>query len=225
MTNRELVSRISNQLRMISKDDYISDRFILSIAKTIAKKFITQKIKRRSIDRDASLYKEIKCIEFESENIFKCKYVEFKSCDKLSKSIKNIKDIDLVFTRYGSSIKELYSIDRMSTIFTESTLYQLRIDSDREGGDIPQDKFYILDGYIYIPQNVKTLSGLVLALDEYELDALCGCEEKCESAWKKQFIAPDSMLEDVIGYTIQNITQTKQISPDEKPDLSNNIKQ
>jgi len=224
MNNDELVSRISNQVRTITKDDYISDRFILAVAQTIATKFITQKIQRRSIDRDASLYREIKCIEFEPENIFKCAHVEFKSCDKLSKSKKNLKDLGLVFTRYGSSIKELYSIDRKSTILTESTLYQLRVNSDREGGENDVNKFYILGDHIYVPQEIVTLSGLVLALDQYELDDMCGCNDNCESAWKKEFIAPDSMLEDIISYSIQNILQTKQIPEDEAPNMNNNSK-
>ena len=224
MNNGELVSRISNQLRLITKDDYINDRFVLSVAQSIATKFITQKIQRHSIDRDMSLYKEVKCIEFEPENVFKCKYVEFKSCNELSKSKKTITELGLVYTRYGSSIKELYSIDRQSTIFTESTLYQLRINSEREGNKVGKEKFYILDGYIYIPKEIRTLSGIVLAIDQYELDEVCGCSEGCESAWDKEFICPDSMLEDVIGYTIQNILQTKQIPEDEKPDLNNNSK-
>lgn len=224
MNNGEFVSRVSNQLRMITKDDYINNRLVLSIGQTIASKFITQKIQRRSIDRDASLYREIKCIEFEPENVFKCKYVEFKSCDKLSRSVKSLKDLDLVYTRYGSSIKELYSIDRKSTIFTESNLYQLRVNSDRSGGDAGKNKFYILDNHIYVPQEIKALSGLVLALDQFELDEMCGCSDECESAWDKEFIAPDSMLEDIIGYTIQNMVQTKQIPEDESPNLSNNSK-
>ena len=56
MKNGKLASRIANQLRMITKDDYINDRFVLSVAQTIALKFITQKTNRRSIDRDMSLY-------------------------------------------------------------------------------------------------------------------------------------------------------------------------
>lgn len=222
MNNGELVSRISNQLRMINKDDYISDRFVLSVAKTIARKLITQKIQRRSIDRDLSLYKEVKCIEFEPIDIYSCKYVEFKSCKKLSKS--KVKITDLIYTRYGSSIKELYSIDR-SVIFTESTLYQLRTDYERQGGQKTKlNKFYLIEDYIYIPDHIEALSGLILNLDHYELDESCGCTENCESAWQKQFVCPDSILEDVIGYTVQNISITKQIPEDESSNLNSNMK-
>lgn len=222
MNNGELVSRISNQLRMITKDDYISNRFVLSAAQTIARKLITQKIQRRSIDRDMSLYKEIQCIEFEPVDTFTCKYVEFRSCDKLSKS--KLKFTDLVFTRYGSSIKELYTIDRKLS-FTESTLYQLRTNSERLGAsDLENNKFYLLDDYIYVPDEIEALSGLILSLDQYELDESCGCNDNCKSAWDYEFVAPDSMLEDIISYTIQNIVMTKQIQPDEKPDLNENSK-
>jgi len=207
---------------MITKDDYVSDRFILSTGKSIAKKFITQKTQQRSLDRDMSLYKEIECIEFETVDSFKCNYVEFKSCAKLSKSVKKFSD--LIYTGYGSSIKELYSIDRISASFTESTLYQLRIDSQREGGDKLTGKFYVLNDHVYIPEEIETLNGLILCLDQYELDEMSECTDLCESAWDKDFIAPDSMLEDVISYTLQNLGMTKQLPEDEKPDLNNNTK-
>lgn len=221
MKNEELVSRISSQLKTVSKDDYISRRFILHTAVSIARKFITQKIQKRSIDRDTSLYREIKCIEFEPIDVFKCKYVEFKSCHKLSRSLKKFSD--LIYTRYGSSIKELYSIDGKNS-FTESTLYQLRVNSERAGSENENSKFYLLDDYIYLPEHIKALSGLVLMTDQYELDELCGCEENCESVWDKDFIAPDSQLEDVISYTIQNLLQTKQIQEDESPNLNGSLK-
>lgn len=225
MNNGEFVSRVSNQLRLITKDDYINDRFILSVGQTIARKFITQKIQRRSIDRDMSLYVEIGCIEFEPVNVFKCKYVEFKSCDKLSKSKKSISELGLIYTRYGSSIKEMYSIDRNSTVFSESTLYQYRVNSERQGSENDVNSFYILDGHIYVPREISALSALVLALDQYEVDNFCcDCDENCKSAWDHEFIAPDSMLEDIISYTVQNLLQTKQIPEDSKPDLSNNSK-
>ena len=222
MNNRELVSRISNQLRMITKDENISDRLVLNTAKSIARKFITQKTQRRSIDRDMSLYKEVKCIEFETIDTFSCKFIEFQSCEKLSRS--KVKFSDLIFTRYGSSVKELYSIDRRNN-FSESTLYQYRNNSERKGGDITeQNKFYILDNYIYVTDEVEALSGLVLVLDQYELEEACGCTENCKSVWDFEFVCPDSVLEDVISYTIQNMMMTKQIQPDENPNLNENSK-
>lgn len=221
MNNREFVSRVSNQLRMTSKDEYISDRLVLSTGQSFSKKLITQKIQRRSIDRDMSLYKNIDCIEFEPVKAAKCEFVEFRLCDKLSKSVKKFSD--LIYTRYGSTIKELYSIDGKVS-FTESTRYQLRLDSQRDSSYKP-NKFYVLNDYIYIPDEIYTLSGLVLMLDQYELEQLSGCSDCCESIWDKEFIVPDGMLEDVIGYTVQQLSVTKQIVPDESSDMNENKKQ
>lgn len=221
MNNREFVSRVSNQLRMTSKDEYISDRLVLSTGQSFSKKLITQKIQRRSIDRDMSLYKNIDCIEFEPVKAAKCEFVEFRLCDKLSKSVKKFSD--LIYTRYGSTIKELYSIDGKVS-FTESTLYQLRLDSQRDSSYKP-NKFYVLNDYIYIPDEIYTLSGLVLMIDQYELEQLSECSDCCDSVWDKEFIAPDGMLEDVIGYTVQQLSVTKQIIPDESSDMNENKKQ
>ena len=61
-------------------------------------------------------------------------------------------------------------------------------------------------------------------MDQFEVDNFCDCTENCESAWDKEFIAPDSIIEDIIAYTIQNISQTKQIPEDSKPNLNSNDK-
>lgn len=224
MSNEEFTSRVANQVKTITKDDYINKRFIIGTGQSLAKKFIAQKIQRRSMDRDMDVYKEVKCIEFEPVNVFECKHVEFKTCKALSKSKKSLKDLQLIYTRYGSTIKELYSIDRDSTTFSESTLYQLRNDSKRYGYKENPDKFYIIDDFIYVPRDIKSLSGLFLALDEYELDEFCGCNDNCEDFWEKSFNCPSSILDDVITYTLQHVLQNKQIPADEKPNLSNNEK-
>lgn len=221
MTKREFVSRVSNQVRMVSKDDYISDRLVLFTGMSIARKLITQKIQRRSIDRSMNLYTEITCLEFEPVDIFKCNYVEFKSCDKLSRSKKPIKD--LIYTRYGSSLKELYSIDRKYN-FKESTLYQLRNDSERQNSKASTDKFYLLEDHIYIPMDVCELNALAIHLDPYDLNQLSSCSDKCKSAWEYDFVCPDSMLEDVLSYTIQNLLQSKSIQEDEAYNLNNAVK-
>lgn len=223
MTNGEIVSRISNQLRMITKDDYINDRFVLHTALSISEKFLAQKIKDRSLYKDTSIYKQVECIEFEKVNSFSCGFVEFRNCKTLYKSKKKTTDLGLIFTRYGSSIKELYSIDQTSTVLTESSLYQYRLDSKRQNSGEGK-YFYILNDYIYITIQAEVLSGMFLSLDQYGLDEFCDCSDDCESVWDKEFVSPSSQLEDVINYTIQNIIQTKQIQPDENPNLNENIK-
>lgn len=223
MNNREFTSRVSSQLRMLSKDSYISDRLIISTGINIATKFITQKIQNRSLNRNANILSELNCIEFKEENIFKCGYVEFKSCKALSKSEKSLEDLGLIFTRYGSSIKELYSIDRDSSVFTESTLYQLRLDSNRAGHQKTPNKFYILDNHIYIPRSIKTLSGIGITTDLYETNEFNGCDkEDCKSYWDYDFVCPDSILEDVINYTVQQLSITKQIPKQETSNLNQN---
>lgn len=225
MTNREFVSRVSTQIRFINKDDYVSDRLVLSTGQSISQKIITQKIQRRSIDRDMSLYREVNCIEFEEIDTVSCGFVDFRMCDALSKSVKKFSG--LISTRYGSTIKELFSIDGKHS-FTESTLYQMRVQSQRMGATT-EDKFYLLNDYIYIPKRIKTLSGLVLMLDQYNLDELSECGDDsvggnggCESAWNKTFIAPSSSLEDIIAMTVQTLLITKQMPEDEKANLNSN---
>lgn len=220
MIRSEVVSRISNQLRTLKKDEYLGRRFILKTAESIALKFITQAISRRSIYRDTSMYTEVSCINFEPVDSFTCGIVEFKNCDKLSRS--TVKFDNLINTRYGSSIKELYSIDR-ENILTQSTLQQYRNDKQRYNDHSDVDYYYIIDGYIYVPEDIKALSGIVLMQDQYDLQNLTG-GTTCKSAFDYDFICPDSVLEDVIAYSVQQISITKSIPSDEKANLNENEK-
>jgi len=220
LKNSEVVARISTQLRMLNKDDYTSKRFIIKTAENIALKFITQTITRRSLDRQSSMYREIECIDFEPIDTTLCNVPDFRDCRELSISVKKFPN--LIFTRYGSSIKELYSIDR-SHIFTSSTLSEFRNSQQRRNDFEKEDFFYIINDHIYVPARIKKLSALILMQDQYELDIIAGLDI-CEGYFDKLFIAPDSLLEDIIAFSIQQISTIKSIPEDEKDNLSSNDK-
>lgn len=221
MTQGEFTSVAENRLRMLSKDSNIGRRTILSAGRSMAKKIITQRVQERALFRQLDLFVEIECIEFEPESIVTCKFIEFKSCKKLMVSKKTLPE--LFSTRYGLSIGELYSIERQKT-FNQSTLYQYRLDSQREAR-YEQDEFFILGNRIYLPDSdVRVLSGNFLTPDRYDADQLSECTDGCKSAWEYEFVCPDMFLEDVISYTVQNLLQTKSIQPDEKADQNENSK-
>ena len=219
MIQSEFTSRVSTQLKMISKDDYYNDRLILSTGQSISKKFISQKLRNKGLGRGDYLFTEVPCIEFEKVDVYSCPYIEFRSCRAISKSKCRLESV--LHTKQGFAIKALYSIDRFSKTYTQDTLHNHRINSQRYGYE-PFDKFFILDNYIYVLGDVKILSGLMLSLDIYDLESSFKCSDNCESAWDKEFVCPDDVLEDVIQYTVQNMLQTKQIPEDENPNLNSN---
>lgn len=222
MLNKELVSRVKNQLNMVSKDMEVNSRFILLTAQNIAESYISMRLRSRQLYRQDNLYTPIKCVEMEEVNTFECGLVEFRSCNKLMRSRERLPK--LIYSRYGGSVGEVTSIDKMYE-FKPSTLKQYRRDKNRQGSS-DYDYYYINDGYLYIPDtNVRALEIEVLTTDLYELDRMYNCgEEVCKSAWEYEFVVPSDLLEQVLKETAQQVSSRIQIPTDENPNLSSNQK-
>ena len=69
ISNREAVSRVKNQLRLISKDANLPSRFILFVLQNIAESYLSKKARDRSLYRYSDLYKEVPCVEMENIDI------------------------------------------------------------------------------------------------------------------------------------------------------------
>lgn len=223
MTNNQIVSRITNGLKTLNKDDRISRRYILNVAQNIATLLISQKLRDKSLFREDNLYITIDCFEMEKKDRFNCDIIEFRSCEKLMRSKEKLPC--LIYSRYGSSIKEVTSID-YSTLFKPSTVSQFRRDKQREF-QADSRKFYIRDGYLYLPDSeVEAVSLYLLTVDEYKARQVSGCssEDPCKSAWDFEFICPDKLLNPVIQETIKEVSFQKQIVEDTNPNLDENLK-
>jgi hypothetical protein len=225
-TNREIVSRVKNQLRLLSKDANLNDRFILFTAENIAETYLSKKARNRALYRYDNLYKDISCVELIDVNTYKCDIVEFRSCKKLKRSKKKLPE--LVYSRYGGSIKEVTAIDG-GVDFKPSTVAQHRRDGKRQKVAPGVNYFYIKDGYLWIPDSdIEMVNIYILALDQYDLDNMSNCpgddETNCMSAWEYDFVISSDMLEQVIRETIQQVSITIQIQEDENPNLDSNIK-
>lgn len=66
MTNRELVSRVVNNLRTLNKDQHISRRFILRTAKNKAKFYIAQKLHDRSLYKGRQIVQDNKMLSIKT---------------------------------------------------------------------------------------------------------------------------------------------------------------
>ena len=223
-TNKEIVSRVKNQLRLLTKDSDLNDRYILFTAQNIAESYLSKRARNRSLFRQTNLYKTVSCVEMISVDTFSCDIVEFKSCKKLRRSKKKLPK--LIYSRYGGSIKEVTTIDG-SVEFKPSTTAQYRRDSKRlRLGDYKF--FYIQDDYLWIPDSeIEAVNIYVLALDLFDLEEMSECSSfdgNCQSAWEFEFVINSDLLEQVIRETIEQVSVPVQIPEDEKPNLDLNQK-
>lgn len=220
MNNSELVSRISGILKGNSKDSRISRRLILKTAQNKAKFLISQKLNDMSLYREMNLYKEVSCVEMIDQNIVSCPIIEFRMCENLKRSKKQIPE--LIYSRHGSSIKDVTSVDNMYS-FSAINPTQYRLNKKRSL-QVKQDVYYIQDGYLYLPDSeVMSINILLITTDLYDLEQCSECSKnKCKSAWDFEFICPDKLLEIVIQETIKELSMIKQIQEDVNPNLNPN---
>lgn len=220
-TNGEIVSRIINTLRALSKDSRLSRRYVLKTLQNKAKFFIAQKLNDKSLFRENNLFKALDCLEMKKIDVYKCDILEFRACKKLMRS--KCKLPELIYSKYGASILEVTSIDG-EYLFRPITLSQYRINKSRAGNDINQQFFYLKDGYLYLPDSdVKLVSVYLLTLDLFDKEQCSNCSsEKCKSIWEFEFPIPDKLLEVVVSETLKELSMNRQIQEDQNPNMQDN---
>lgn len=229
MTNKEVVSRIRNSVKATTKDDHISSRYILSIARAKARTAMTSAMHLYELMRLDHLFKTVRCIEMVKQDVIDCGVVELKRCKKLMRSKKKFPG--LFTAKYGALIRNVMTIDG-STSFDPVTKTTLTFNSKRSHYNIvKQNLYYISDGYLYLPDSeIEMIDLEVMGFSESEVAAMSGCKDeadqsKCISPLDDTFICPDKFIDTVITTSTQEIVGTwKSIPTDENPNMDSNIK-
>lgn len=204
MNNSEAVSKVINSFKFLNKDERISKRYILRLLRDASKNLISQKLLDRTISEESNLYSKIECFEFEKVNIVSCPIIEFRKCTTLMKSKKPLPE--LVFSRNGSSIKEVTSVDDLTEIYL-TTPDQYRRDRKRKYYSSEDTYLYIdTDNYAYIvdkPVYAVNITVLTMKTDEIEEASSCSKEVSCKSGWSYDFIVPDKLQDTVFKEVLQ----------------------
>lgn len=217
MNNSEAVSKIVNTLKSLSKDNRISRRYILHVLRDRAKNLIAQKLGERTINNEVNLYTEVKCIKLEKVEVVNCPIISFRMCRTLMRSVKPLPE--LIFSRLGSSIKEITSIDGMFD-FTLVTEDQYRRNKKRMYSLDSEVYVYLgTDNHIYIPDHeIQSLDIELITMKTEEVDECSECvEDKCLSGWEYNLTIPDKLEDVVFKEALQIISMNKQIQQDPNP--------
>ena len=224
MTNGEFVSNIIGGVNALNKDDYISRRLVLSIGRSLVSTFVSQRLDQKKLWKDYGLINTLRCFELKKDDIVSCDIVEFRRCNSLMKSKKQLPE--LMSSNSKVSVVSVYSLDG-SVFYTYKTPKQYSLDKNRKYSDIIDgDYYYIHNRHLYLPDsNVEAVNVDVITLDLYDLDKLSGCGSgKCKSVWDYEFVCPDKLLGNVIDLTYQKVFNKKRIPEDENPNLDSNLK-
>lgn len=221
MLNKELVSNIINNLKLLNKDDHISRRYILNTAKAEAVTLVAQKFLDKSIFREDNIFQTIQCLEMEKIDTIKCGIYEFEKCDNLVKSKNKLPK--LLYSRYGNSIIEVSSVDG-SIIFLPTTLSDFKLLKKRMVTNRSKNikYYYVQDGYLYLPDSeLEYVNVTLVTLEGKDVDDLSTCKEcdSCKSVWDYEFICPDKLLSVVINETFKKVSMVRQVVEDSLPNL------
>lgn len=219
MTKAEAVSKITNILKLNNKDNHISRRAILRILEDNATFLISQKFGERTILSELNLYSYIPCFEFEKIETKKCDVIEFRLCNTLMKSKKPLPK--LVFSRLGSSIRDIVSLDG-NFKFTFVDEVQYRRNKKRQYSIKNEVYIYLgADNHLYIPDHeIFSVDLTVLTTKPEDVDECSSCSDgdsKCKSKFNTEFICPDKLLNVVFDLTLQTLGINRRIIEDQNP--------
>lgn len=224
ITYRNIVSRIQNIFKGLTKDTYIPRRLILSIYKSKAEHFLLQKLNEKKMFDNQDIFQWINCIRLEEDSPVKCGIPVFSECRSLMKSVKKIPDI--INTDYGYAIIMATNIDHSKTYDLKSIRYINEIKNSPHYSLVKGKYFYIVDGYIYIPDSeVEVINLLALSLDEKK-DECSECSEnsECSNYWETKINLPKKFVDLAVSQTIQEVAMRLHIPKDELPNLDSNQK-
>lgn len=220
MTNSEFVSLISSNLNNDVKDSKIPRRLILAVGESKAKTYISQKLNDRSLYRETNIQQVVDCVEFIEIDSVDCPLIEFKLCNSIYRSKEKLPEV--IWSKYGSTVKEIRSLDNRET-FYPTTISQYKRDKNRTH-KIKKNYFYEEMGYAWIVDKPFKMGKIVLTTqDLYDLEQICGCsDKKCDSAWDFEFVCPQKLEDLVIQETLKQLSLTLQIKEDTNPNLNSN---
>lgn len=224
MTYGKAISRVVNGLNSLTKDARIPKRYILNILKEVGAFLLSQKMLDKTLYREEDLFKWIRCVELKSIDTVSCPIVEFRRCKSLMRSKNKLPKI--VGSRYGYAVLIVSTISGerrfSSTTLSDYTNFIRKRNFEKFIGT----KFYISEGYLYIPDSeVEVVDVLLLTLDEDYEDA-SSCEEKnpCKNVWDTELPFPNKFANVCIQETIKEVSLRLQIPTDSNSNLDPNQK-
>ena len=139
-------------------------------------------------------------------------------CKTLMKSKKPLPK--LVFSRLGSSIKDIISLDG-DFVFSLVDEAQYRRNKKRKE-QLKEQVFVYLgtDNHLYIPdREILSVDLTLLTLNKEEAEDCSSCSDSngCSNNWEVEFVCPDKLIEAVKDVTLQRLSVTRQLQEDQNP--------
>lgn len=224
ITNGQLVSRIVNDLNALTKDVHISKRWLLSIAMTKAESYVAQRWDDGSLFEDRNLLTCVDCVEMIPVDKIDCCGEVFSLCSILMRSKYRLPG--LLYSTYGPMITKVSNVDG-TRYYHYSELENYRLHQQRRFASKKGKKFYVHDGYIYIPDDyIELVNVCYFTMRRREALKISACKpaDSCLPEWDYEFIYPVKLIEYIVSETVKEALTKIQIPDDDNPDMDTNQK-
>lgn len=224
VTNGEFVSRVVNDLNALTKDVHISRRWLLSIGQTKAESYVAQKWEDGSLIEDLALQTCVSCVRMIPVDKIECCDATFKLCRVLMRSEHRLPG--LIYFSLGPIISSVSNVDG-TRYYKYQRLEAYKNEQKRKYADKGQKRYYIQDGYLYIPDDyIELVNVCYFTMDRRDALNLSACTppKTCVSRWDDDFIYPVKLIEYIVSETLKEAVTKIQIPNDDNPDMDANQK-
>lgn len=227
ITNRQIISDITNDLRALDLDDRVSKKYILSKLRSYASLFIKRDADTRRLLNIAEIWTNIPCVELCEAPLVDCCDIDIPQCKTVMKSRKKIPE--LLQTLYKELIQVFNPI--YSKEFVATTPQQYKNIISREFVDQRIKYYWLSNGYLIVPDamvSTVTIRGVFLNPSEaLKLNSCLSVDDasNCVGILDQPFTCPDYLISVVKQETLKDLFNFyKRITVDEEPNLNTNQK-
>ena len=230
ITNRQFISDITNDIKALSIDDFVSPKFIFNKGVAIVEDFIKKDENFQLINLTEG-WKEAECIQMQEVPVTQCD-LDTMICAKLMRSKCRIPDTYSMKNR--KLIRTVASVN-FSNFYEPTTPKGWR--SIQKRRDKSNKKYFFwIDGYIFIPvaKGDAISSPDQIRIEAYfqkpwEVDSMNGCScnknTECVKPLDYNFVCPNYLLNAVKLETTKQLAQVYlKVQQDTNPDLNQNNK-
>lgn len=226
LTNRQIISDITNDLRALNLDDRVSKRYIHNKLRDFAALFIKRDADLRRLFNISDLWTEVQCVEMCPSSLVECCDIDIPNCTVIMKSKHKIPE---TYETFYKEILEVYN-PVFAKEFKQITPKEYKDIKLREFQDKRIKYFWLSNGYLIIPDtmiDVVVLRGAFInPADAKKLNS-CGDNDSssCVGILDQPFVCPDYLLAVVKQETLKDLFNFyKRNVLDEKPNINTNLK-
>jgi hypothetical protein len=220
VTVGESISRVRNVLKAVKEDPFITDRFLYSLVMKYAKTLIKRDSRVEDIYKNASLFKEIPCVDLiDVDSVEACCIGIRTMCTfKRSKNkLPKIVDVDS-----GPIIRSVSTLDySQRAIRTQPDLYSNM--TKTSSFKYNKKKYYwFVDGYLFIPNVQWEGVRLQAMFDEDISTEVCNIDPtECVAEQDRELNIPEHLFSEIEQMVLKEILTASQIPSDGADDSQN----